>query len=99
MKKLMTLTEDEIYDRFHRKFIKLSDASDLVEQNSFAFPVSECLKVYLVVFDKFDTRFISVIDYLLFLKEKYIKIDLDDVELFMFTTDELENTFKIKGDK
>lgn len=97
----INLTREEIFERFDRKFITFDFACNLPKNNPFAFPIWQCLKSNMCVFDKYDLRFISTIDYLLFLKKHYVKIDIKDVENFSSTTDEYEEYYlnKNKGER
>ena len=94
------LTREEILERFNRKFLAFDFACSLPKNNPFAFPMWQCLKSSMCVFDKYDLNFVSTIDYLLFLKKHDVKIDIKDVETFSRTTDEYEAGYlkKNKGE-
>ena len=89
----INLTREEIIERFDRKFLAFDFACSLPKNNPFAFPMWQCLKSSMCVFDKYDLNFVSTIDYLLFLKKHYVKIDIKDVENFSCTLDEYEKHY------
>ena len=97
----INLSKKEIIEKFNRKFLAFDFACSLPKNNPFAFPIWQCLESSMCVFDKYDLRFVSTIDYLLFLKKHYVKIDIKDVEMFSCTTDDYEAEYlkKIKGEK
>jgi len=87
---------EEIMETYAGMFIDIGTASFLPKSNPFAFPMYGCISSMMCVFDKYDRKFISTYDFIIFCKKHFLDVDIKDIESSSFRLKDIEKYGDIK---